>query len=236
MLPKYHVTSTSCQLAALVVVRGARDSGDLAAVRSRCSTADRGDTGRPRAGSHRPVPDPTHPHWGCDSSDRRTRIGHRRSSLTQADTVVGVPGLCGGDLGGGSRRSPHPANRRWPMISELTDLELWERLESVNLSNEAFKHREHVRAAFVALSTRADQKYNETMTWAYLVLIHERMHREEFEDSRQFLTAYPELLNHRGILGRYYDVETLTRSPLARRLFLLPGSEQLASAAQGSSR
>ncbi len=142
------------------------------------------------------------------------------------------------------------------MTSELTDLELWERLESVNLSNEAFKHREHLRASFVALSKSADlaegalrfrralkrfahahgadQKYNETMTWAYLVLIHERMHRGEFESSSQFLAAYPELLNHRGILGRYYDLETLTRSPLARRLFLLPGSEQLASAAQGS--
>src|SRR5713226_1961957 len=51
MLPKYHVTSTSCQLAALVVVRGARDSGDPAVVLSRCSTADRGDTGRPAARS-----------------------------------------------------------------------------------------------------------------------------------------------------------------------------------------
>ena len=138
------------------------------------------------------------------------------------------------------------------MISELTDMELWERLESVNLSNDAFKHREHIRAAFVALSKSedlaegalrfrralkqfahaqgADQKYNETMTWVYLVLIHERMHRGEFENSQQFLAANPELLDHRGILGRYYDVETLTRSPLARRLFLLPGSEQLAVA------
>jgi hypothetical protein len=138
------------------------------------------------------------------------------------------------------------------MIPELADLELWERLESVNLSKEAFKHREHIRAAFVALSKSADlaegallfrralkqfahahgadQKYNETMTWAYLVLIHERMHRGKFESSQQFLAAYPELLNHRRVLGHFYDVETLIQSPLARRLFLLPGSEQLADA------
>ena len=136
------------------------------------------------------------------------------------------------------------------MIPELADLELWERLEAADLPNEAFKHREHIRAAFVALSKStdlaegalrfrralkqfahahgADQKYNETMTWAYLVLIHERMHRGQFESSQQFLAAYPELLSHRAMLSRYYDFDTLTRSPLARRLFLLPGSEQLA--------
>lgn len=135
------------------------------------------------------------------------------------------------------------------MTPELTDAELWERLESVNLSNEAFKHREHVRTAFFVLSKSADlaegalrfrralkqfahahgadQKYNETMTWAYLVLIQERMHGRELENSQQFLAAYPELLSHREMLGRYYDVEGLTRSPIARRLFLLPGSEQL---------
>jgi hypothetical protein len=139
------------------------------------------------------------------------------------------------------------------MIPELADLELWERLESVNLSNEAFKHREHIRAGFVALSKStdlaegalrfrralkqfahahgADQKYNETLTWAYLVLIHERIHRGQFDSSQQFLAAYPELLSHRGgILGRYYDLAAVTRSPVARRLFLLPGSEQLADA------
>jgi hypothetical protein len=139
------------------------------------------------------------------------------------------------------------------MMPELTDLELWKRLESVNLSNDAFKHREHIRAAFVALSKSedlaegalrfrralkqfaqaqgADQKYNETLTWAYLVLIHERMHRGEFENSQQFLAAYPELLSHRGgVLGRYYDLDAVTRSPVARRLFLLPGNEQLGGA------
>ncbi len=139
------------------------------------------------------------------------------------------------------------------MTPELTDSELLKRLESADLANDAFRHREHLRAAFVALSRSgdlaegalrfrralkqfahahgADQKYNETMTWAYLVLIQERMHRAQFETSQQFLAAYPELLSHRGgVLSRYYDVDAVTGSPVARRLFLLPGSEQLVSA------
>ena len=46
------------------------------------------------------------------------------------------------------------------------------------------------------------------------------MHLGHFEQSLQFLAAYPELLSHReGILRRYYDVEVVTTSPRRRKDF-----------------
>lgn len=135
------------------------------------------------------------------------------------------------------------------MTADLTDSELLERFESAQLPNQAFKHREHLRAAFAMLSSSgdlaegalrfrralkrfahvhgADQKYNETLTWAYLVLIQERMHSGSFTTSEEFLRAHPGLLRYRGgIVESYYKLEAVTASPMARRLFLLPGSEQ----------
>jgi hypothetical protein len=136
------------------------------------------------------------------------------------------------------------------MTPELTDSELLERFESALLPNHAFKHREHLRAAFAILlrsedlaegalrfrralkrfahAHGANQKYNETLTWAFLVLIQERMHTAQFATSQQFLAAYPELLNYRGgMVERYYNLDAVLASPVARRLFLLPGSEPL---------
>ncbi|HEU4532564.1 MAG TPA: hypothetical protein VFS00_00555 [Polyangiaceae bacterium] len=107
-----------------------------------------------------------------------------------------------------------------------------------------FSHRGHVRVAWVYLRRRpfaraalcfgrhlrryaralgAEGKYHETITWAYLVLINERLQAapagEGFEG---FLARCPELADPKGgLLGRYYDPAQLA-SPAARRAFVLP--------------
>ena len=131
----------------------------------------------------------------------------------------------------------------------IPDAELLERFESVLISTRDFRHREHVRTAFVYLSRypdlaeaalhfrRALRRYaaahgvpglfHETLTWAYLALINERMRAGAAGgDSAAFLRANPDLLSHReGLLARYYDVAAITSSPLAREVFVLPGGK-----------
>ena len=111
--------------------------------------------------------------------------------------------------------------------------------ESATLAE--FHHRDHVRAAWCYLGsstvlgalerfTRAlkrfaaaqgkPQLYHETITWAYLFLIHERMHDSETWDT--FAARNPELLVWRpSILDRYYRPETIA-SDRARMAFVLP--------------
>ncbi len=80
----------------------------------------------------------------------------------------------------------------------MTDDEMLEQFENCTLPNESFRHRDHVRVAFLylcrhsplealarfsaALARFATAKgkpslYNETITWAYLLIIRERMGR-----------------------------------------------------------
>jgi hypothetical protein len=126
----------------------------------------------------------------------------------------------------------------------MTDQELMDRFENGTLPNECFHHREHVRVAFLYLTkypvlealkvfsktlrrfAEAHGKallYHETITWAYMFLIQERMARagnsqswDEFARSNLDLLVWKD-----GILTRYYRVETLT-SDLARAVFVLP--------------
>ena len=116
--------------------------------------------------------------------------------------------------------------------------------EECNVPADSFRHREHVEVAWLYLSrhsllvalTRfvdgikrlaasygALDKYHETITWAYIFLVHERMHWtgrrqtwSEFEASNPDLFAWPS-----PILAKYYCEETLS-SDLAKKVFLLP--------------
>ena len=73
-----------------------------------------------------------------------------------------------------------------------------------------------------AASAGRPELYHETITWAYLVLIHERMARGGESDFETFRAANPDLFTWKpSILDRYYSPETLG-SDLARRAFLLP--------------
>lgn len=126
----------------------------------------------------------------------------------------------------------------------MTDDELIERFENCTLPKEAFRHEDHVRVAFLYLAnyppTQALQRfseslarfaeahgkaerYNETITWAYILLIRERMARTTCAQSwPEFKAENPDLLDYGpDILKRYYRQETLT-SPLAKKIFVFP--------------
>jgi hypothetical protein len=128
---------------------------------------------------------------------------------------------------------------------ERTDAALVRDFEALAVAPAEFGHREHVRLAFALLAETGDfaaaglrfkraliafatsigaaGKYHETLTWAYLTLIHARMASGTWSDSTAFLVANADVLDHRGgALARYYDVAAIAASPLARRVFVLP--------------
>jgi hypothetical protein len=126
----------------------------------------------------------------------------------------------------------------------MTDDEFIARFEDGSLASESFHHSDHVKMAFLYLgrypvlealerfSTSlirfADAKgkpglYHETITWAFLLMIRERIARAGSEQSwSQFAAANADLLDwNENILKKYYRSETLS-SDLARRTFLFP--------------
>jgi hypothetical protein len=127
---------------------------------------------------------------------------------------------------------------------QMTDQELMEQFERATLPIECFRHSEHVRVAFLYLRkypvlealpvfSSALQRfaaahgkstlYHETITWAYIFLIQERMARTgRTQTWEEFARDNPDLLKWKdGVLTRFYREETL-RSDLAREIFVFP--------------
>ena len=121
----------------------------------------------------------------------------------------------------------------------VQDRELLENFE--NCSHPELTHEEHVQLGYLYLrdaplttvlvefpdklrryaeSKGAHDLYHETITWAFLTLINERLHTGPNESWSAFAAANPDLFE-RGVLERYYSKDRLD-SPLARRVFLLP--------------
>lgn len=126
----------------------------------------------------------------------------------------------------------------------MTDREYLEAFESGTLAAAGFHHRDHVRMAFCylrvyppaealarfsaalrrfAAAQGKPERYHETITWAYLLLVRDRMARREGRRTwEDFAAENPDLLSWRpGILQRYYREETLA-SDLAREVFVFP--------------
>jgi len=129
-------------------------------------------------------------------------------------------------------------------MRELSTDELIERFEDGTLLAESFRHEGHVRVAFLYLReypvlevlgrfpaalvrfAAAQGKsglYHETITWAFILLIRERITRmggapkwEEFAAANQDLLTWKE-----SVLKDYYREETLS-STLARSTFVMP--------------
>ena len=127
---------------------------------------------------------------------------------------------------------------------ELTDEELIAQFESVAIPPDSFHHADHVRLAFAYLRQyhvlEALEKfpaalqrfathhhkpnlYHQTITWAYLFLIHERLSRSAHAQTwKEFAETNPDLLTWKnGILTKYYAEDTL-QSDLARKTFIFP--------------
>jgi len=118
------------------------------------------------------------------------------------------------------------------------------RFEDCSLSAAEFHHAQHVQVAWrylreepspidalrrfaVNLRRFADHHgattlYHETITWVYVVLIHERMLCDPHAEWPEFASVNADLLTWKpSILERYYTNETLF-SERARRAFVLP--------------
>ena len=125
----------------------------------------------------------------------------------------------------------------------MNDRAFSEAFERCEIAGDTFHHRDHVRLAWTylcemtlldslkrfteslkrfATHNGVPNLYHETITWAYLLLIHERMERNSTDDFETFEAANPDLFTWKpSILDHYYDRETLD-SELARRTFLMP--------------
>lgn len=126
----------------------------------------------------------------------------------------------------------------------LTDDDLIRRFEACTLQPSQFPHREHVRlgwlylhrlplteavAAFsaglraFATSLGKPDRYHETITWAYLLIIQDRIARGPVDASWEAFAADNAdlIVSGRQVLERYYRPETLD-SPLARARFIWP--------------
>ena len=125
--------------------------------------------------------------------------------------------------------------------------ELIEQFEAGTLASEGFHHQDHDKVVWLYLcrypvletlvrfsaglkrfasSHGKAGLYHETITWAYVFLIHERMERNGREQSwKEFADANADLFDWKdSILKAYYDSETL-RSELARKIFVFPDKD-----------
>jgi hypothetical protein len=125
----------------------------------------------------------------------------------------------------------------------MSDDALIEGFLDASLPPGTLHHEQHVRCAWLfvrrygmpgaleafpaALRHFADVKgattlYHETITWAFLLIIHERQQRMPAPDWHTFAAANPDLLSWKpSILDRLYAPETLA-SDLARQTFVMP--------------
>ena len=126
----------------------------------------------------------------------------------------------------------------------MTGHKLIEQFESGATRGDTFHHADHVRLAFeylcrypalealerfsealkrFAAAQGKAQRYHETITWAYLLLIRERLARAGHSQSwEEFAEQNADLLQWKGgVLGTLYRQETLD-SDLARSTFVLP--------------
>ena len=126
----------------------------------------------------------------------------------------------------------------------MSDDEFVAAFEDCTLPLESFRHADHVRMAFLylgryplleairefsasllkfAVAYGKTNLYNETMTWAYLLLIRERLARAGRPQTwAEFSAGNADLLDwSNNILRKYYRDETLT-SGLAKTTFVFP--------------
>jgi hypothetical protein len=124
----------------------------------------------------------------------------------------------------------------------ITDEQLLEQFESASMPEDCFHHPEHVRTAFLylcrfpmlealqrfsaalrrfAVAKGKPDRYHETITWAYMFLVKQRMETSG-QIWEEFASANADLFDWRNsLLKKYYREDTLS-SEKARRQFVLP--------------
>jgi hypothetical protein len=126
----------------------------------------------------------------------------------------------------------------------LSDDELVAAFEDATLESDLFRHADHVRLAWIylrrmplldaigvyrnglrrfAAANGAPERYHETITWAFMVLVNERLHGCADDVAwPEFAAANGDLLRWRG--GAFFDSyeADVLGSETARRIFVLP--------------
>ena len=126
----------------------------------------------------------------------------------------------------------------------MKDEEFIERFENCTLPADSFRHGDHVRVVWLylrccsvletlarfsaglkrfATANGKPNLYHETITWAYVLLINERIERGGREQSwAEFVDSNADLFDWKNsILKSYYQDDTL-RSEMARKVFVFP--------------
>lgn len=130
----------------------------------------------------------------------------------------------------------------------MTDDEFMRQFEASALPEESFHHRDHVRMAFLylrrypvleaierfsaalkrfATALGRPGRYHETITWAHMFLVRDRMARAATTQTwKEFAAGNSDLLDWKdNVLKRYYTEQTLA-SELARSTFLFPDASR----------
>jgi hypothetical protein len=127
----------------------------------------------------------------------------------------------------------------------MNDIDLLTAFENCSLPPAEFHHADHVHVAFLylcrfspieatrrfseglknfAIHNGKPDRYHETITWAFLFLIRERLARSARPEQtwEEFAVENADLLDWKtNVLRKYYSEATLA-SDLARSVFLLP--------------
>ncbi|HSE43600.1 MAG TPA: hypothetical protein VLH08_22760 [Acidobacteriota bacterium] len=126
---------------------------------------------------------------------------------------------------------------------QLTENEFVNQFESATLPAENFHHAEHVRIAWIylrdypriealnrfckylkqfAAAQGHQNRYHETITWAYFLLIQQRREKNKNACWEIFVKENQDLMDwQNSVLKKYYKDETL-KSEVARSIFLFP--------------
>lgn len=126
----------------------------------------------------------------------------------------------------------------------MTEEEFYKQFEAAILDASIFNHSNHVKMAWIylkkfeltdamarfskalrkfATANNAPKLYHETITFAFLILINQRMQISETKDDwDSFRETNPDLFDWKNnILKKYYREETL-KSQFAKRVFVFP--------------
>lgn len=130
----------------------------------------------------------------------------------------------------------------------MTEEEFFAQFEAATLDVAIFDHSNHVKMAWIYLKkfelpeamisfskalkhfatvNGASGLYHETITFAYLILINERLKTAESQtDWEEFIKNNPDLFDWKdNILKKYYRQETI-KSELAKRVFIFPDKDK----------
>lgn len=126
----------------------------------------------------------------------------------------------------------------------MTEQQFYEQFENATLDATIFNHSNHIKMAWIylhefdlpnamsnfanalqnfATANGATNLYHETITFAFLILINERIEKSEnHQNWQEFVDNNADLFNwENNILKKYYQTETLS-SEFAKKHFVFP--------------